>query len=410
MTDYRWNLHENCHAMEHRLTGIFDQGVLDPEQAQRHLRERLRNEAKQMLETTLLHEADEQLAAVRYQRSASRLDQRNGYRKRNLTGLFGEVTLRVPRARHIGLEFSVFAAYERRWREVDALLLEAFVAGASSRKTGAQLARLLGTRLSATTIANLTRALDEQLGAFHTSPIQDQYAGLIVDGMYMTIRGLGPTKRPLIAVAGITGEGRIDLLALRVCYSENSAEVEGLLRNLKSRGLTGSRLRLVSLDGDKGLECAVLSVWGHVRIQECVFHRIHRLKRNARNPLRARSMMKQAAEIFRESDPKKRTGKIAGFQERWAASEPRAVTCFMRQIHRSFEANHLPAKIRTLMTTTSVIEGFFSQLRRRLRRIGALQRSRAAEKWALACAMRINGIHLPGIQPQRPILKSTHIC
>lgn len=193
MTDYRWNLHENCHAMEHRLTGIFDQGVLDPEQAQRHLRERLRNEAKQMLETTLLHEADEQLAAVRYQRSASRLDQRNGYRKRNLTGLFGEVTLRVPRARHIGLEFSVFAAYERRWREVDALLLEAFVAGASSRKTGAQLARLLGTRLSATTIANLTRALDEQLGAFHTSPIQDQYAGLIVDGMYMTIRGLGPT-------------------------------------------------------------------------------------------------------------------------------------------------------------------------------------------------------------------------
>jgi transposase-like protein len=67
----------------------------------------------------------------------------------------------------------------------------------------------------------------------------------------------------------------------------------------------------------------------------------------------------------------------------------------MRQIHRSFEANHLLANIRTLITTTSVIEGIFSQLRRRLRRIGALQSPRAADKWALAFAMRINGMHLP---------------
>lgn len=371
---YRHNLPENVAVWEQQAADPFDQPRIDPARAQAFLQAKLRAEAKAMLENILLSEAEEQLAATAYQRAPGvRRDVRNGYRTRTLLGSFGLIELKVPRARHRSLHFSVFEAYQRRWRQVDALRLEVYLGGMSSRAAGRRLAALLGTGCSATTVTRLASVLDERLGAFHTQPIEDRYIALILDGMYLRIRGLGPAKRPLIAVLGITPDGRTELLALRLCYSENSTEVEGSLRNLRQRGLTGARLQMVTLDGDKGLEAAVLNVWGHLRIQDCIFHRIHRLKQNARNRCRARSMMKQASAAFAHPDPTRRRQALYAFCARWKNQEPKAIRCFAHQLHRCFEADALPAALRSRLTTTGVLEGLSSQLRKRLNSIGALK-------------------------------------
>jgi transposase-like protein len=408
---YRLNLPENADVWELQPADPFDQARIDPARAQAFLKARLRQEAKAMLENILLTEAEEQLAAVEYERAPGvRLDVRNGYRTRSLLGSFGLIELQVPRARHLSLSFSVFEAYRRRWREVDALLLEAYVGGMGSRSVGRRLAAMLGAGCSATTVTRLASALDERLGSFHTQPLQDRYTALIMDGMYLRIRGLGTTKRPLVAVLGITPEGQTELIALRLCYSENSVEVEGLLRSLRQRGLTGSRLQLVALDGDKGLESAVLNVWGHVRIQDCIFHRIHRLKANARNRFRARTMMKEASAAFANPQSHRRRDELEAFCGRWKNQEPKAIRCFAHQLHRCFEVDALPAALRSLLTTTSVLEGLFSQLRKRLNPIGALQSPRAAERFALAGVMRMTWISLPGMKPDQPLLETTHKC
>lgn len=408
---YRLNLPENADAWELRPADPYDQPRIDPAQAQAFLRARLQQEAKAVLENVLLSEAEEQLAAAQYERAPGvRADVRNGYRTRSLTGLFGVIDLNVPRARHRALSFSVFEAYQRRWREVDALLLEAHLGGLSARAAGRRLAGLLGAACSATTITRLARALDQRLGEFQTQPLQDVYSALILDGMYLHIRGLGPSKRPLVAVLGIRPEGTVELVALRLCYSENSVEVEGLLRSLKQRGLTGAQLRLVTLDGDKGLESALLSVWGHVRIQDCIFHRIHRLNQNARHRCRARTMMKEAATAFAQPEPTRRRLALDAFCARWKDQEPKAIRCFAHHLHRCFEVDALPTALRSLLTTTSVLEGLFSQLRVRLNPIGALQNPRAAERFALAAVLRMTWISLPGTKPDQPLLKTTHSC
>lgn len=408
---YRLNLHENAAVWELQAADPFDQPRIDPAQAQAFLQSKLRAEAKSMLENILLSEAEEQLAAAAYERAPGvRVDVRNGYRTRSLIGSFGLIDLKVPRARHSSLSFSVFEAYQRRWRQVDALLLEAYLGGMSSRSAGRRVAALLGASLSATTITRLAAALEEQLGSFHTQPLLDRYTALILDGMYLRIRDLGHAKRPLLAVLGITPEGHPELLALRLCYSENSTEVEALLRNLRQRGLTGSRLQMVTLDGDKGLEAAVLNVWGHLRIQDCIFHRIHRLKQNARNRYRARAMMKQASAAFAQPDPIQRRQALESFCARWKNLEPKAIRCFAHQLHRCFEADALPAALRSKLTTTGMLEGLFSELRRRLNPIGALKCPRAAERFALAGVLRMTWISIPGMKPDQPLLKFTHNC
>ena len=50
--------------------------------------------------------------------------------------------------------------------------------------------------------------------------------------------------------------------AVQVYCRENSTEVEGMLRNLKERGVHLANLKRVALEGDKELETAVYSVWG----------------------------------------------------------------------------------------------------------------------------------------------------
>ncbi len=86
------------------------------------MKNRIREMLKGMLERILEEDADEQVGAVRYERWVTgRKDYRNGYRRRWLGTSLGSVELRVPRARQLHLNFSVFSVCKRRWLKLDDL-------------------------------------------------------------------------------------------------------------------------------------------------------------------------------------------------------------------------------------------------------------------------------------------------
>ena len=146
------------------------------------------------------------------------------------------------------------------------------------------------------------------------------------------------------------------------------------------------------------------------RLQDCIFHRIHRLKAHARNRYRARTMMNEASAAFAHPDPTQRRHQLEDFCNRWKHREPKAIRSLAHQVHRCFEVDALPSTVRSLLTTTSVLDGFFSQLRKRLNPIGALRSPRAAERFTLAAALRMRWISIPGMNPDKPLLQITHRC
>lgn len=374
---------------------------------QEQLKNRVREELKEVLEKVLEAETDEQIGAIRYERGArGRKDVRNGYRHRWLSTSLGTMDLEVPRAREVGLCFTVFEAYRRRWRELDALLLEAYIGGMSCRGVGQRMASLLGSRWSATTIAKLVKELEASLRAFRHHPLRDEYEALILDGMYVRLRQCGRRKRPVVAVLGVKADGRVDLLALRVCYSENSMEVQGILNNLKERGVQGSNLKMVTLDGDKGLEAAVYAVYGHVRIQDCVFHRIHRLHQNAQNKKRGRQMMTEASNAFSITDVREQRQALQRFCDKWRSQEPQAITCFEHQLERSFEVHQLPPAIRSKASTTNLCEGLFKQIRARTNKVGSFESPMALELFVFAIVCQKAWINIPGRIPAGPLIQT----
>jgi len=403
---YEVNVAENVDWLEvYPGEEPFDRPRSDAQTVESWLKNKVRYELKQILENVLEWERDEQVQACRYERGAfDRCDYRNGYRHRELSTTMGTVALRVPRGRK-PLSFSVFESYRRRWQELDLLLLEAHIGGMSCRQVGERIASHLGRKWSGSTIASLTERLVETLQSFRHQPLKDEYVALVLDGMYVGIKQCLERKRPVIAVIGVRADGACDLLALRVCYSENSTEVEGLLRTVKDRGVKGTTLQVVTIDGDKGLEAAVYAVYGNVRIQDCTFHRINRLHRNAKGKKRARTMMKEASAAFAEPSPRQQRKALKGFCEKWKGKEPKAIECFQRDLYRSFEAQCLPPPVRKKCTTSGLCEGLFRQLRTRIRSIGHFETPTAAELYIFAVVAQKKWIGIPGRDQAAPLLQ-----
>lgn len=405
---YAVNVAENVEVFEVYNTKVFDQAPIDPNLAQALLKMELNHRVQTMLNQLLIQEADCQLLARRYEREGTRRDYRNGYYPRGLATSFGEFALRVPRARKKALHFKVFEVYRRRWRELDRVFLEAFIGGMSSRGVAARLAGAMGTSSSATTVAGLMEVIDEEIRAFRMRPLTDEYVGLILDGMYIRIKPCGKQKRPVVVIIGLKSDGGYDLLAFRVCYSENSTEVEGLLRDIKSRGVFGRNLTVITLDGDKGLEAAALAVYPYVRIQDCVFHKINRIHRHATSKKRGRKMMQEASSAFANSSLRDQQRALASFCDKWRPHEPYAIERFAERLDKCFEVYALPENLRSKASTSGACETLFSQLRLRLRSIGAFESPRSVERYVFALTKRKKWISLPEVFPNRPLSQSTH--
>ncbi|MCK5528680.1 MAG: IS256 family transposase [Kiritimatiellae bacterium] len=407
---YKVNIIENVDLLEADNDNIFDQKPTDIYQIQEHIKNQLKINIKVTLEKIAQQEADEQIGALRYERgSTTRIDSRNGTRNRNVSTSMGSFDIKVPRARSIPLTFSVFEKYKRKWRELDQILLDSHIGGLSCRDAGGRLAKLLGGEFSGATIAKLKDALAENLKKFKHEPLNDEYMAIVLDGMFVRIKQCDGVKRPLVVAIGIKANGDEVLLGMRVCYSENGTEVSALLRSIKERGVRGVHLEVITIDGDKGLEAGVTSVYGTVRIQSCTFHKMNRLHSNAVSKKRGKIMMKEAAVIFKEENIRKQKQDLKDFGAKWTEKEPRSIRLFEKDLHRCFEVNILPKELRRKASTSGRCEGFFQQLRKRIKSIGAFETPQAVELYVYGITCQKKWLHIPGRSINDPLLyKSTH--
>ncbi len=183
-------------------------------------RERQVRLVKALLEGALEEEMTVLLGAARFRRTEGRRGQRNGFYERDLATQIGIVTaIRVPRARAAvtprgahSAEHSVFSRYQRRQAQVSQVIRDIFLAGVSTRRVGASLEALLGEPVSAQTVSRVTRSLDREVARFHEAPIVDDVLYLLLDGVYLRVKGAAGVRRRLVLCAyviTVTGEQRL---------------------------------------------------------------------------------------------------------------------------------------------------------------------------------------------------------
>jgi transposase-like protein len=79
-------------------------------------------------------------------------------------------------------------------------LKQVFLLGVSTRQAGCALATLVEETVSASTVSTVAKVLDVAVCRWHRRPLADHYRYLILDGVSVRIRLVGPgatTRGPL---------------------------------------------------------------------------------------------------------------------------------------------------------------------------------------------------------------------
>ena len=251
------------------------------------LEEAVRSRVRSFIEHLLEEELEAALGRERYQRGAISNGRRHGHRPRQLITTFGPLTLSVPRARLADeageqeWKSALLPAYKRLSRRAEALIAEAYLAGMNTRRVRRALAKLFEGHIGKDVVSRAWQKTRAAWQAWQERDLAgDDIVRLILDGTVVKVRlDRKATAVSLLIALGIWRDGQKVVLAIRNMGGESEAAWRAVLDDLTSRGL--ARPELVIVDGGKGLEAALASLWDDVPVQRCTVHKERNLLAHA---------------------------------------------------------------------------------------------------------------------------------
>ncbi|MEO0425793.1 MAG: IS256 family transposase [Pseudomonadota bacterium] len=244
---------------------------IDEDQVRGHVDRVVRESVEQTLNGLLDAEAKQLCGAGKYERTDARKDTRAGSYSRKLQTKAGEVTLKVPRLRSLPFETQILERYKRRESSVEESLIEMYLAGVSVRRVEDITEALWGTRVSPSTVSQLNQKVYQQIDDWRDKPIEGRHPYVYLDGTYLKRSWGGEVKNVAILVAiGVAEDGYREVLGIAEGAKEDKASWLMFMRQLKARGLEGTRL-FVS-DACLGLVESLGEVFPEAQWQRCVVH------------------------------------------------------------------------------------------------------------------------------------------
>lgn len=356
---------------------------------------------KMMLEINMEEEVAKYIGATKWQHKKGRVGYRNGYYRRGIMTSFGDIAqIEVPRIREGKIKFKFIGKYRRRTKEVDNLMMNMFLEGVSTRKVEEVLKPFYGLKVaSATVVSKITKELNVQVEKYHNRKIEDKYEYLIFDGIWINTKSPVHKRRRCVLVAyGLWEEqGKLmrEIIDFKMAYNgESQASWENFIVGLKMRGLFGKKVKLITVDGNKGLCNAVRYFFPQALLQRCWAHKLRNVANKLSKKLRT-SCINQAREIYSQQTIYEAMKAYKHWVNVWEGIAPNAVKCIETDLEELLNFYYCPKHLFKKLRTSNVIERLFREIRRRIRPMSCFNNRQSVERIVFAIFNKMNKKYNP---------------
>jgi putative transposase len=350
------------------VVSIFKEIQRRPEGLFEMIRADIRQHVGDYLSSMMDAELTHFLGRERYERKPELpTNHRNGSFDRAFTlkGV-GEVEVKVPRDRAGEFKTQVLPRGKRYEDAIKEELCMMFLAGVSTRSLSMLSKKLVGRKLSATEVSEANTQLVEAIERWRVRDLSEEpIKYLYIDGVCFDMRiGRKIEPVPVLVAIGVTETGHKTVLGFQAGDKESAPTWREFFKDLKGRGLDGSKVVLGIMDGLPGLEKVFKEEFPNAEVQRCQVH-------VARNVLAKvpKSLKKKIADelrsIFYASTKDKALEFLSGFKDRWEKDLPSAVRSLDNSISACLTFFRFPEEEWISLRTTNIIERLNKEFKRR---------------------------------------------
>ena len=303
---------------------------------------------------------------------------RNGKTTKTVETLQGPLQITVPRDRNGGFEPVIVPKRSKRLGKVEDMILSLYARGMTTRDISDHMEEIYGTKVSATTISNVTDVITDEVTQWQNRPLEVVYPIVYIDAIWLKIRDGGAVKNKACHLAvGVDMEGRKQVLGMWIADQEGAKFWANVLAQLKNRGIND--ILILCCDGLSGLPQAVGSVFPDTDVQTCVVHLLRSAMKYASYKDR-KTMAKDMRPIY--TAPTEEAAELAfkDFKTKWGTTAPGAVLAWENAWEEFTPFLKFTAGIRKVIYTTNQIESINYQLRKITKTRGHFPSDEAAIK------------------------------
>jgi transposase-like protein len=241
--------------------------------------------------------------------------------------------------------------------------------GMSLRDISNHIKELYDVEISHNTLSGITDRILPLIKEWQNRPLEDVYPIVWMDAIHYKVKEDGKVKsRAVYNILGVDKEGRKDLLGLYVSENEGANFWLSVLTNLQNRGVQD--ILIACIDGLKGFEEAIISIFPQTEVQSCVIHQI-------RNSLKfvaskdQKQFMSELKLVYKADTKELAEMNLENLAETWQKKYPIVIKSWQDNWHKLSTYFKYTADIRRIIYTTNTVEGFHRQIRKVTKTKGA---------------------------------------
>ena len=344
----------NAAAIAHIFENYEIKSVLD-------IQEALKDMFGGAMEQMLAGELDSHLGYGRHENATQTTNRRNGASSKIVRSQLGELEIDIPRDREASFEPQLVPKHQKDVSGIEDRVLAMYAKGQSQRDITATIQDIYGFNISPETVSKITDRIIPLVQEFRNRALKKFYPFVFVDAMYTPVKTeTGAGQKALYNMIGIDVDGCKDVLGFWLSEDESSRQWIQILEEIKQRGVED--ILFISLDGLKGLEDAIKTIYPQTTTQRCI---VHLMRNSTRYIPRKRwaEFAKDIKAVYKAVSLDEAAVLFESFQTKWAADQS-AVKVWSKNwdaVARLFE---FPAAISKIIYTTNTIESNHNQLRK----------------------------------------------